>query len=171
VLTRRRTEAGGKSALVHLQQRRWMESYVVFSGSRLFLTQRWSIRYITFHPPLGIRFRTTSISYNQSAKLLPDCFSEVYSVSQASFIFILRAWKEGADPCSSPSEDVDNIGNLVFITWMNESDVIDSPESNIELNKFLFTEEVLLLFLIHDQVFFSQGIPCPLAQFRLAIGV
>jgi hypothetical protein len=79
--------------------------------------------------------------------------------------------EKGADPCSSPSEDVDNIGNLVFITWMNESDVIDSPESNIELNKFLFTEEVLLLFLIHDQVFFSQGIPCPLAQFRLAIGV
>ena len=45
--------------------------YTVISKSQLFFTQRWSAPYIAFHPPLGMRFRICSMSYEGSAMLPP----------------------------------------------------------------------------------------------------
>ena len=53
---------------------------------------------------------------------------------------------------------------------MDELGVINSPECIGELNQLRFTEQVLRLFLVHDQAFFGQGIPSPLIEFRSAFG-
>lgn len=52
---------------------------------------------------------------------------------------------------------------------MGELGVVDSPECIGKLNQLLFPEQVLRLFLVHDQAFFGQGIPGPLKKFCLAL--
>ena len=95
---------------------------------------------------------------------------ENYPVPKAPLIFILLLREEGADSCSCPAEDGDCEGNLYFIAWMDELGVVDSPEYSGELNQLLFTEQMLRLFLVHDQAFFGQGISGPLMKFVKALG-
>ena len=39
--------------------------------------------------------------------------------------------------------------------WMGELRIVDGPEGNIKLDQLLFTQELLLLFLVHDQASLS----------------
>ena len=47
---------------------------------------------------------------------------------------------------------------------MNELRIVDGPERNIKLAQLLFTKELLLLLLVHDQAFLGQCISCPLTN-------
>ena len=90
--------------------------------------------------PLGIRFRTRSISYTQSANLPSDHSREIYPVPKTRFIFVLLLREEGADSYSYLAEDGDYEGDLNFVTWISELGVINNPEYIDELNQLLFTE-------------------------------
>lgn len=115
-----------------------------------------------------MRIRTTSISCKRSVKLSPNHSTETYSVSKTPFVFVVLVGEEGADPCSSPTEDGDCEGNLSFVTWMGELRIVDGPECNIKLDQLLFTKKLLLLLLVHDQAFLGQRISCPLMDSCLA---
>lgn len=115
-----------------------------------------------------MRIRTTSISCKRSVKLSPNHSTETYPVSKTPFVFVVLVGEEGADPCSSPTEDGDCEGNLSFVTWMGELCIVDGPECNIKLDQLLFTKKLLLLLLVHDQAFLGQRISCPLMDSCLA---
>ena len=121
-------------------------------------------------PPLGIHTRITSISYKQSAKLASNPSTEIYLVSQTPFVLVLFVGEEGTYPRPSPTENGDCEGNLSFITWMDEVGIVDSPERGAELNQLPFAEQLLLLFLIHNQAFFGQSVSGPLMILCLATG-
>ena len=74
------------------------------------------------------------MSCKWSAKLLPNCSKNVYSVSKTLFVFIFRVREEGTDPRFSPAEDGDCERNLDFIAGMDECGSIGSLERNIEPN-------------------------------------
>lgn len=46
---------------------------------------------------------------------------------------------------------------------MGEMIIVYGPEGSGELDQLLSAEQMLRLLLVHDQAFFSQGVPYPLA--------
>jgi len=117
-----------------------------------------------------MRIRITSISCRQSAKLPSNRSTEIYLISKTPFVLVLFVGEEGTDPRPSPTKDGDCEGDLSFIPWMDELGIVDGPKRGVELNQLIFAEQLLLLFLIHNQAIFGQGIPGPLMKFCLATG-
>lgn len=105
------------------------------------------------------------MSCELSAKLPLNYSTEIYLISKTSFVSVLFVKEEGINPCLSPTEDDDCEGNLNFITWMDELSIVDGPERGVELDQLVFAEQLLLLFLIHNQAFFGLGIPGPLMKY------
>ena len=91
----------------------------------------------------------------QAINEAPHRSTETYPVSKTLFVFVLLAGEKGADSRSSLKEDGDCERNLSFIMWMGELRIVDGPEGNIKLDQLLFTQELLLLFLVHDQASLS----------------
>ncbi len=118
-----------------------------------------------------MRIRITSISCKLSARLPPNYFTEIYLISKIPFVLVLFVGEEGTDSRSSPTKDGDCEEDLSFIMWMDELGIVDGPECGVELNQLVFPEQLLLLFLIHNQSFFGQDIPGPLVKFCSATGV
>lgn len=86
-------------------------------------------------------------------------------------MFALLLGKEGADAYCSPTENGNSEGNLDFVAWIDKPSIIDSPDRQIRSDQLLLIKVELLLFIIHNQAFFSQGIPRPLMKFILAMRV
>lgn len=110
------------------------------------------------------------MSCELSAKLSSNCSTEIYLISKTPFVLVLFVGEEGTNPRPSPTEDGDCEGDLNFITWMDELGIVNGPECGVELDQLVFTEQLLLLFFIHNQAFFGQGISGPLMKYCLAMG-
>ena len=91
-----------------------------------------------------------------------------YTVLKTLLNIILLIWKKGADPRPSPTEDRDDKRNLDFVARMGEMIIVYGPEGSSELDQLLSAEQMLRLLLVHDQAFFNQSVPYPLARFRSA---
>ena len=70
-----------------------------------------------------------------------------YPIFKTFLAAILLIRKKGANSRASPTENREHEENLTFVAWMDEMIVIDCPESDGELDRFLSTTQMLRLLL------------------------
>lgn len=104
-----------------------------------------------------MHFRTSSVFYESLVIPPTNHSTNTYVVLKTLLAVVLLIREEGTNPCTNPTEDCNDEGNLNFVVWMNEMIIIDSSEYDDELDQFFSIKQMLRLLFVHDQAFERAG--------------